>query len=51
MTYSAPTTIILVLAAIWIDGLQHPHTNGPGQQGGAPLIALATATMPALVGV
>ncbi|GJN89370.1 hypothetical protein Rhopal_002350-T1 [Rhodotorula paludigena] len=48
---TAPTTIILVLAAIWIDGLQHPHTNGPGQQGGAPLIALATATMPALVGV
>uniref|UniRef100_A0A0K3CW30 BY PROTMAP: gi/472584820/gb/EMS22395.1/ protein of auxin efflux carrier family [Rhodosporidium toruloides NP11] gi/647401045/emb/CDR46984.1/ RHTO0S13e04412g1_1 [Rhodosporidium toruloides] n=1 Tax=Rhodotorula toruloides TaxID=5286 RepID=A0A0K3CW30_RHOTO len=23
---TAPSTIILVLAALWIDGLQHPHT-------------------------
>lgn len=20
-----------MLAALWIDGLQHPHRNGPGQ--------------------
>lgn len=30
-THSAPSTILLVLAALWIDGLQHPHRNGPGQ--------------------
>ncbi|POY75757.1 hypothetical protein BMF94_1167 [Rhodotorula taiwanensis] len=28
---TAPSTILLVLAALWIDGLQHPHKNGPGQ--------------------
>lgn len=31
---TAPTTILLVLAAIWIDGLQHPDADGMGRVGG-----------------